>query len=104
MALQEILSSQLVGEGQYMRRERSYEGIDVNYIYLDESQTEVGEPQFDLKERHENIADKVTSILRKIIKLQTEEINPIIEEMDSDLASQQMSAGQDKSQREATIK
>jgi hypothetical protein len=103
VALQEILSAQLVGEGQYMRRERSYEGINVNYVYLDESQVEVGEPQFNLKELHENISDKVTSIIRKIIKLQTEEVNPVIEELDKELASQQMSVGQDKSQRDATI-
>ncbi|MBK6937000.1 MAG: hypothetical protein IPH18_09075 [Chitinophagaceae bacterium] len=37
VALQEVLSSQLVAEGQMVRRERSFEGVEVNYLSLDTS-------------------------------------------------------------------
>jgi hypothetical protein len=95
VALQEILSSQLVAEGQMLRRERSYEGITVNYNYLDERMLErdVPLPQFDLKESHQAISDKVTDILRRIITFQKEVVNPIIERMDDEFAARQMSAG-----------
>lgn len=71
VALQEILSSQLVLEGQMIRRQRSYEGIEVNYIYLDEQ-----------KEKHSKIVDDLTEILRDIIDFQRDDINDIIHAMD----------------------
>jgi superfamily II DNA or RNA helicase len=39
VALQEVLSSQLVAEGQMIRRERSFDGVEVKYIYLDIKQS-----------------------------------------------------------------
>lgn len=71
VALQEILASQLVLEGQMIRRERSFEGIEVNYIYLNE-----------LKQEHSRIVDDLTEILRDIIAFQKDYINVIIQEMD----------------------
>lgn len=65
--LQEILSSQLVAVGQMIRRERSYEGIEVNYIYLNE-----------YEKQHSATSDKITQILRDIIKFQIEYVNPKI--------------------------
>ncbi len=38
VALQEVLASQLVAEGQMIRRERSFEGVEVNYITLDDKE------------------------------------------------------------------
>ncbi|HKK68463.1 MAG TPA: strawberry notch family protein, partial [Bacteroidales bacterium] len=38
VALQEILSAQLVSEGQMIRRERSFEGIEVDYVTLTENE------------------------------------------------------------------
>jgi len=55
VALQEVLSSQLVAEGQMLRRERSFEGVEVNYITLDNKEQE-----------HKAIADNITEILREI--------------------------------------
>ncbi len=40
VALQEVLASQLVSEGQMLRRERSFEGVEVNYITLFEKEAE----------------------------------------------------------------
>ncbi|MCZ8354681.1 MAG: strawberry notch family protein [Cyclobacteriaceae bacterium] len=74
VALQEILASQLVAEGQMIRRERSFEGVEVNYITLEEKEQE-----------HKAIADNITSIIRDIIKFQTTYIDEMVEELD-DLA------------------
>ncbi|HMX00911.1 MAG TPA: strawberry notch family protein [Cyclobacteriaceae bacterium] len=71
VALQEILASQLVAEGQMIRRERSFEGVEVNYITLDEKEQE-----------HKAIADNITSIIRDIIKFQTTYVDEIVEELD----------------------
>jgi predicted RNA methylase len=71
VALQEILASQLVAEGQMVRRERSFEGVEVNYITLEEKEQE-----------HKAIADNVTSIIRDIIKFQTTYVDEIVDELD----------------------
>lgn len=71
VALQEVLSSQLVAEGQMVRRERSFEGVEVNYITLDEK-----------GEEHRAIADNITDILRDIIAYQGAYVDQQIEELD----------------------
>lgn len=71
VALQEVLSAQLVAEGQMMRRERSFEGVEVNYITLD-----------DKAEEHRAISDNITKILRDIIAFQSTYIDKMIEELD----------------------
>lgn len=71
VALQEVLSSQLVAEGQMVRRERSFEGVEVNYITLD-----------DKAEEHKAIADNITEILRDIIAFQTSFVDEQVEELD----------------------
>jgi len=71
VALQEVLSSQLVAEGQMLRRERSFEGVEVNYINLDEK-----------AEEHKAIADNITEILRDIIAFQSNHIDDEVEELD----------------------
>lgn len=71
VALQEVLSSQLVAEGQMIRRERSFEGIEVNYISLDEQ-----------AEEHRAISDNITDILRDIIAFQTNYIDAEVEQLD----------------------
>jgi len=71
VALQEILASQLVEEGQMLRRERSFEGIEVNYITLD-----------DKEQEHRAIADNITSILRDIIAFQKNYIDGEVDELD----------------------
>ena len=78
VALQEVISSQLVGQGQMVRRERTYEGIEVNYITLTEHAV-----------RDKKIADNVTEILRDIIEFQTNHVAPEIEQMDKLAKSKQ---------------
>jgi hypothetical protein len=71
VALQEVLSSQLVAEGQMVRRERSFEGVEVNYLSLDTK-----------TEEHRAIADNITDILRDIIAFQTNFVDAQVEELD----------------------
>lgn len=75
VALQEVLSSQLVAEGQMIRRERSFEGIKVNFISLDTYETE-----------HKKTADKITNILRYIIAFQETYVTKKVKILDSEIA------------------
>ncbi len=77
VALQEILAAQLVSEGQMIRRERSFEGVEVNYIELKEKAKEQAD-----------IADKVTSIIRDIIGFQEKYINNQVNELDKIAAAE----------------
>lgn len=81
VALQEILSSQLVREGQMIRRERSFEGIEVNYIYLDQRQ-EFTKPEFNKEIEHKAIYDSATEIMRLIIDFQQKHVDPVIKDLD----------------------
>jgi histone H3/H4 len=69
--LQEIVASQLVAEGQMIRRQRSYEGVDVEYRTL-----------YDKKKEHYTIADRITEIMREIIAFQANYVTPLIDEKD----------------------
>ena len=71
VALQEVLSAQLVQHGQMIRRERSFEGIEVNYITLDEKATE-----------HKAISDNITQIVRDVIAFQKDFIDGEVESLD----------------------
>lgn len=75
VALQEILASQLVGEGQMIRRERTYEGVRVDYTTL-----------LDKANEHRAIADNITEIIRDIIAFQRNHINSVISLKDEILA------------------
>jgi hypothetical protein len=77
VALQEILSAALVKEGQMLRRERTYEGINVSYIALNE-----------LEKQHRETADKITEIIRDIIGFQRNDLKPVFEEMDKIAAAE----------------
>ncbi|MCL2682228.1 MAG: strawberry notch family protein [Bacteroidales bacterium] len=91
VALQEVLSAALVLEGQMMRRERSFEGVEVNYITLDkQGQMDYSVP--DKEQEHRAICDNITSVIRRIISFQKNHINNIIDERDTILKSQQKEA------------
>lgn len=77
VALQEVLASQLVAEGQMIRRERTYEGIEVNYITL-----------LDKAVEHKAIADNITNIIRDIIAFQNVYINARVNELDEIAAAE----------------
>lgn len=81
VALQEIIASELVKEGQMLRRERSFEGVEVNYITL-----------FEQENEHRRIADAITEILRDIIDFQKKYIVSKVKELDKELATSQKQA------------
>lgn len=85
VALQEILASQLVKEGQMLRRERTYEGIEVNYITLYDKETE-----------HKRISDTLTEIMRDIIWFQKEYVEKAVKAMNKLAAAQQSNVEQRK--------
>jgi hypothetical protein len=87
VALQEVLSSQLVAEGQMIRRERSFEGVEVNYISLEKHESE-----------HRRIADSITVILRDIIAFQKNHIDKLVESLDEVAAAE----GKEVDMREGT--
>jgi hypothetical protein len=81
VALQEVISSQLVSHGQMIRRERSYQGIEVNYIYLEH-----------LKASQRSTCDTITRILREIIHFQKRYIIPYVMGIDDMIAEEQSTA------------
>jgi len=88
VALQEVLASNLVAEGQMIRRERSFEGIEVNYITLDVNGAKnYGVP--NKEEEHKAIADNITGVLRKIISFQEDHISAIVSDMDEGMKGEQ---------------
>ncbi len=76
VALQEILSSQLVQEGQIFCSERSMDGVEVNWVVLEYYSQE-----------HFAIADICTEIIRDIIYFQKTFIEGKVSEMDKEVAS-----------------
>lgn len=77
VALQEVVSSQLVEAGQLIRRERSYEGIEINYITLTEKASE-----------HKAVYDNLTKIIRDIIYFQQEHIDPFVSKLDEIMSAE----------------
>lgn len=92
VALQEVISSQLVAEGQMLRRERHIEGMEVNYLVLEEKE-----------EEHRAIADNITTLVRGITEFQREHIEPAIAAMDKDMAAEGKEAGQTKGTSKAGV-
>ncbi len=87
VALQEVLSASLVAEGQMIRRERSFEGVEVNYISLNTD----GKRDFgveDLEKQHLSIADKITDILRGIIRFEDVYIKKAVDSMDREVKAE----------------
>jgi hypothetical protein len=75
--LQEIVASQLVSEGQMIRRQRSYEGVEVEYRTLE-----------DKKIEHYATADNITEIMRDIIAFQQNYVSVLIDEKDEEYAQE----------------
>lgn len=90
VALQEVLASQLVAEGQMIRRERSYQGVTVDYLTLTNQAAQ-----------HRAIADNITKIVRDIIAFQMTHINGRVALIDEILAAQGEEANLTKGTRRA---
>ena len=87
-ALQEVLSSQLVAEQQLIRRERSFENVEVNWWALDKSQIETGHPDLNYEDQHKAMSDGATGLLNSIIDFQETYVNPYLKAKDKALAAE----------------
>lgn len=76
IALQEILATDMVEAGQMIRREKSYEGIKIDY-----------KPLVELKEEHSKVADSVTEIIRDIISFQRQSVESVVAILDTEAAA-----------------
>jgi hypothetical protein len=92
VALQEVISSQLVAEGQMIRRERHLANMEVNYLVLD-----------DKEEEHRAVADNLTNLMRGIAEFQKLHLEPAIAAMDKELAEQGKQAGQRQGTKNAGV-
>lgn len=73
--LQEVISSQLVAEGQMVRRERSFAGVDIKYNVMDQTMDAQG---LNYKDKHSAISNIFTAILRDIIDIQLNVLRPYL--------------------------
>lgn len=87
VALQEIISAQLVQEGQLLRREKSFDGIEINWINLDNSAKAYG--LNDYSQTHRSMADSITMLMRKIIDWQEKYVDDAVGKMDDEASKMQ---------------
>ncbi|MDI1233191.1 MAG: JAB domain-containing protein [bacterium] len=81
VALQEVISAQLVEEGQMIRRQRVLGDLKVSKIILTDQAIE-----------HASIADKITAVMRRIVLFEKMYIEEIVENADDELVTSQGSA------------
>lgn len=81
-ALQEIISANIVSEGQMIHRESDFTNVVVNYFTLDGSDSDAGIP--DLKTEHCNMCDYITEIINQINVFEQTYVMPIVKDMDKE--------------------
>jgi hypothetical protein len=77
VAMQEAIAADLTRSGQMIRRQRSFDGIAVDWKVLDQH-----------KEQHTKTVDAVTKLIRDIIAFQQDYVAPVIGQMDEDAAEE----------------
>jgi hypothetical protein len=78
VTLQEIMSKQLVQSGQMIRRERSFQGVTIDWMPVSEEEDAVQRKQFD----------EVSSIFSDIGAFQKDYITPIVEGISEELSEE----------------
>ena len=78
VTLQEIMSKQLVQSGQMIRRERSFQGVTIDWLPVNEEEDAVQRAQFD----------EVSSIFSDIRAFQKDFITPMVSSMSDELAEE----------------
>lgn len=94
VTLQEIMSKQLVESGQMIRRERSFEGVTIDWL-------SVGE-ETDRKQREQ--FNEVADIFNSIRNLQNDFIKPIIDGMNEDAAETGGTVGQTQGTKDMGVR
>lgn len=78
VTLQEIMSKQLVQSGQMIRRERSFQGVTIDWMQVSEEKDAVQRKQFD----------EVSSIFSDIRAFQKDYITPIVQGISEELSEE----------------
>lgn len=78
VTLQEIMSKQLVQSGQMIRRERSFNGVTIDWLSVSDEEDAVQRKQFD----------EVSSIFSAIRSFQKEYVNTLVENLSEELAEE----------------
>jgi hypothetical protein len=93
--LQEILSKQLTEIGEYVRRERDFEGVVTTW----ETAGETPEEKKVITDTFDSVAD----VLRSVLLFQRLYVTPAVKQMNEDLKNQQGSAGLTKGTVDAGV-
>lgn len=101
IALQEVVSTQLVRNGQMIRRQRAFDGIEVNYITLDATASKYG--MQDKSREHRAVANIFTALIRDVISFQRVHVNPIIKQLDKRLQGQYAAAMAESGVKDAGV-
>ena len=94
VTLQEIMSRQLVESGQMIRRERSFEGVNIDWLNVDDETNRKQRSQFN----------EVADIFNAIRSFQDEYIKPIIESMSEEVAERGATVGQRQGTKDLGVK
>jgi len=71
LPLQEIIASDLAASGQLIRRQRSNEGIQVNYLTLND------EPAYS---KHRKSVDQIISIMQQVVQFEEDYLRPVLDQ------------------------
>ena len=94
VTLQEIMSKQLVESGQMIRRERSFEGVTIDWLSVEE--------ETDRKQREQ--FNEVANIFNSIRNFQNDFIKPIIDGMNEAAAEQGATVGQTQGTKDLGVR
>lgn len=94
VTLQEIMSKQLVESGQMIRRERSFEGVTIDWLSVEE--------ETDRKQREQ--FNEVANIFNSIRNFQNDFIKPIIDGMNEDAAETGGTVGQTQGTKDMGVR
>lgn len=94
VTLQEIMSKQLVESGQMIRRERSFEGVTIDWLSVDEETNHRQREQFD----------EVAYIFNAIRNFQDEYITPIIDAKNEEAADRGATVGHTQGTKDMGVK
>ena len=94
VTLQEIMSKQLVESGQMIRRERSFEGVTIDWLSVEE--------ETDRKQREQ--FNEVADIFNSIRNFQNDHIKPIIDGMNEAAAEQGATVGQTQGTKDLGVR
>ena len=94
VTLQEIMSKQLVESGQMIRRERSFEGVTIDWLSVEEETDRRQRAQFD----------EVAAIFNAIRNFQDDYITPIIDAKDEAAAERGATVGHTQGTKDMGVK